>query len=161
MSYPAQTSTILVGKRSAFTLIELMVSITLLVILAGVGVAGYRQSARRQTMEAAVGQVTSMLHQAQVNTQSGKKISCNTSLQGWQVNFTVSSMTLQEVCNATFSQSVLQLPLGITITTLPSPNPILFQVLNRGTNVNTSTQLVLSGFNLTSTVTVTSAGEIK
>ena len=144
-----------------FSLIELLVSITLLSILAGVGVAGYRLSVRKQTMDAAYSQVTGLLRQAQANAQSGKKINCATTLAGWQVRFNATSVVLEESCASTYSVSIFELPLGVTLTTLPSPNPTLFRVLNRGTNVPSLTDIGLTGFNLTRTITVTATGEIR
>ena len=148
-------------QRFGFSLIELLVSITLLMILAGVGVAGYRLSVRKQTMDAAYSQVTGLLRQAQANAQSGKKINCTTTLAGWQVRFNGSSAVLEESCASTYSVSTFELPLGVTLTTLPSPNPILFRVLNRGTDVLSSTDIGFSGFTLTKIITVTSTGEIR
>ncbi len=147
--------------KRGFTLIELLVSITLLMILAGAGVAGYRQSARRQTVDAAYNQVTGMLRQAQANAQSGKKINCATTLAGWQVRFSAASVVLEESCAGTYPVSTFGLPPGITLTTLPSPNPILFGVLNRGTNVPSLTNINFTGFSLTKTITVTATGEIR
>ena len=123
--------------------------------------AGYRLSVRKQTMDAAYSQVMGILRQAQVNAQSGKKINCTTTLVGWQVRFSATSAALEESCASTFSVSAFGLPLGVTLTTLPPPNPILFRVLNRGTNVSSLTDIGFSGFTLTKTITVLSSGEIR
>ncbi len=56
------------------------------------------------------------------------------------------------------SFTLLSLP---SITTFPSPNPLILKVLGQGTNIVNETDIVLSGFSKTQTVTVTSSGEVR
>ena len=152
--------------KKAFTLIEILVAIGLVMILTGAGIGTLRQSARRKAVEAAAEDIAAVLHQAQTYAASGNKINCTQGypLTGWQVEFTASDYKLQEVCPGSggtpYTIKSGQFLDNITPSTLPSPNPILFRVLNQGTNIVGSTGIVISGFGITKAIGVTSTGEV-
>ena len=152
--------------KRGFTLIEILVAIGLVMILTGAGIGTLRQSARRKAVEAAAEDIAAVLHQAQTYAASGNKINCTQGypLTGWQVEFTASDYKLQEVCPGSggtpYTIKSGQFLDNITPSTLPSPNPILFRVLNQGTNIVGSTGIVISGFGITKAIGVTSTGEV-
>ena len=84
--------------KKGFSLIEILVSITILAIMSTVGIASYRNTARNQALLADVDQIIQILNIAKTNVNSGKKVSCSSSLAAWQVSFLGSSYKLQEVC---------------------------------------------------------------
>ncbi len=147
----------------AFTLIEVLVAVTIMMILMGVGTVAYRNVARKQSLDQFAAQVSQALTQAQANALSGKKQYCGTrTLVGWRVIFASTSYQLEETCQTiSYAVKTVRYPNKIT-GTLPSPNPILFRVLSRGTNVPASTTVTLTnGQGLTKSVTVSNTGEIK
>lgn len=83
--------------KKGFSLIEILVSITILAIMSTVGIASYRNTARNQALLSDVDQIIQVLNIAKTNVNSGKKVSCG-SLAAWQVSFLGSSYKLQEVC---------------------------------------------------------------
>lgn len=154
--------------RRGFTLIEILVAISLLVILGGAGLVGYRQAARRQAVDGAAEKVVGALRQAQANAASGVKdtVACGSrQLTGWRVTFAANSYTIEGVCGAvTFgskSEGYSREVVGIGVTPLPSANPMLFKVLNQGTNIPVSTNVTVAGYGLTKVITVTASGDIK
>lgn len=84
--------------KKGFSLIEILVSITILAIMSTVGIASYRNTARNQALLSDVDQIIQVLNIAKTNVNSGKKVSCSSSLAAWQVSFLGSSYKLQEVC---------------------------------------------------------------
>ena len=150
--------------KSAFTLVELLVAMTILAIVGGAGMAGFRSAAQRQSVDAAQGQIMGALTQAQSNAAAGVKdaTACGvTPLVGWRVSFTASSYTVEGVCGSTtFSSKTTQLSSGLTVSTLPTPNPIVFKPLRQGTTIAVSTTIVLSGNGLTKNIAVTNVGQI-
>lgn len=149
--------------KKAFTLIEILVAVTIMMIMLGVGAVAYRKVARRQVLDQTLAGVVQTLAQAQANALSGKKINCAVqTLAGWQVRFSVGSYALEEACQTTnYAVKTIIYPAKIN-GTLPSPNPILFRVLSRGTNVPAATTITLTDSqNQAKSVTVSNTGEIK
>lgn len=147
----------------AFTLIEILVAVTIMMIMLGAGAVAYRNVARKQSLDQSAAEVAQTLAQAQANALSGKKINCAAvNLAGWQVKFTLTDYTLDEVCEiGSYVVKTVAYPVSIT-GTFPSPNPILFRVLSRGTNIPVSTTITLtSGQGQAKSVIVFSSGEVR
>ncbi len=149
--------------RQGFTLVEIMVVISLMAILAGTGIAGYRNSARKQAVEVAAQKLISALRKAQVNAAAGVKEGCAGTLTGWQVNVSANSYTIEGLCGVTTFNSRTENYTGASVTVFPSPNPILFKVLNQGTNIIGSTTVTLgvTGISYTRNVKVLWTGQIE
>lgn len=149
------------------TMVEVLVALTLLLILGGAGMAAWRQAARRQSVEAAADKVVAALRLAQANAAAGVKdaVGCGGSLlSGWQVVFTTTAFQVEGVCGAVTFASRQEAYSGgnvVSASPLPSPNPILFRVLNRGTNVVGTATITLTGFGISRQVAVTGAGEVR
>lgn len=147
----------------AFTLVEILVTMSIVMTMLGVGAVAYRNAARKQALEQTAAGLIQTLAQAQANALSGKKINCAAeTLAGWQVRFAAGSYTLEEVCQSTnYPVKTVNYPLSVT-GTLPSPNPILFRVLSRGTNIPSSTTITLTtSQGQTKSITVFGSGEIR
>ena len=149
-----------------FTLIELLVTMSIIGILFGIGVAQYNKFNRRQILDQAAQTLKNNLRLAQNKASAGEKPAsgCAT-LDGYQVNFIDSNpdyYTIGAKCSPSSpAANGFSLPTGVSFSSLPFPNPIIFKVLGQGTNVNVSTNIVLSGFGDTRTITVSATGEIK
>lgn len=132
-------------KRLGFTLIEVMVSVAIMLVVASVGLGMAARSSSKQRLNLEVEKLKVMINQARSYALTGKKISCVAALSGWQVRLAVNSYQLEEKCGASnFVRSTTNITSGVTISTLPSPNPILFKVLGQGTNISGQTTITLS-----------------
>ncbi len=160
-------------KKSGFTLIEILVSMTIIGFLFSFGYASFRDFSRRQALAGVVKQVQGDLRLAQQKALSGEKPSgCTTlpvkTLNGYNFYRSAENVyIIQADCSglaAAVPVKSVTLPSGIKISA-PSPNPIKFKALGQGTNI-------VSGESATITITqdavsnsqdviVTAGGEIK
>ena len=152
-----------------YTLIELLIVITISVVVFGVGIAGYREFSRRQALTSAGRSLKGDLRLAQSYSIIGKKPSdpaCDETkiLDGYQ--FYVSGLdqyVIKASCSGvTVDVKTVDLAADIEISN-PSPNPIVFKALGVGTNVAGATTVTLSqpATGNSITTTITQGGEIK
>ena len=150
-----------------YTLIELLVTLTIVSLLFGFGYANYRGFARNQALVAAARVVKADLRLAQGQALAGKKpVGCDV-LDGYYFRWLSSaSYRIEASClNGDYPLKTVDNVFDGTTISVPSPNPILFKVLGKGTNVAEGSPASLSlervGVENPLVVTVTSAGEIK
>lgn len=150
----------------AYTLIEILITLTVIGILFGFGYASFRDFARRQEVAGTVKELQGDLRLAQQQALSGQKPSsgCQT-LDG--INFRADSLKgylIEYICGG------IAISTPIKSVTLPSdmsfsdlPPPIRFNVIANGNNLTADEVITLiqTGTNNTGTVTVTVGGEIK
>ena len=157
-----------------YTLIEILVGLTIISLLFSMGFVSYRDFSRRQALNGAAKTVQGDLRLTQQQALSGQKPddgNCNTPnlLNGY--NFRVdssSSYAVEAACSGGGGTNVevksVDLPSGVSIST-PSPNPILFKVLGQGTNIASGGSAVVTltqtGVSSPITITITAGGEIK
>jgi len=142
-----------------FTLIELLVAISIIGILFGVGITSYNQFNRRQILEQTARNIKEDLRMAQSKALSGEKpTGCSGILHGYRVNFYSSNYTIFAICQNPIQIKNFTLPSGITFSSYPAS--ILFKVLGQGVIITGATDITLSAFSQTRTITVTSSGEI-
>lgn len=152
-----------------YTLIELLVGITIVSVIFGVGLAGYRDFSRRQALTGVTKQIKADLRVIQQLAITGQKpdgVSCET-LNSYTFLRT-SSSTYDLVANCVSGAGVASSPvyksvdLGTDIT-FTSTNPsFLFKVLGQGTNLvadNTITITHVSGTQ--STIVIGVGGDIR
>lgn len=170
------------GKsRSGFTLLELLISISIMALLFTAGYANYRDFQRRQHLESAVTSVRGDLRFAQGLALSGRKPAGCSSLNGYMFRRRNDSQyRIEAVCNngqtcngnSDFCFKTVDLPQGVTINNLNGAggNSFYFKVLGRGlsrANGNDISGDVTITLNFpdsgvsSQTVVVTSGGEIK
>jgi prepilin-type N-terminal cleavage/methylation domain-containing protein len=124
--------------KNGYTLIELLIVITIIGILFSAGYLSFLDYSRQQALLSVVRGIQVDMHLAEDYAISGNKpTACNTLLNGY--NFNVTSSSSYEVdanCtpNSNFQVKTVTLPAGITISA-PVPNPILFKSLAQGTNI--------------------------
>lgn len=159
----------------AFTLIEILVGLTIVGLLFGVGYANFRSFSQRQVVKDAAKNLQGDLRLTQGIAMAGQKpddVACNSpnTLNGY--NFTILSETSYEIranCsggNAATVNKVVTLGSGATFASpFSSPNPILFKVLGNGTNIpenqTVEIRMVQAGTTNESTVTISSGGQIQ
>jgi len=157
-------------NTAGYTLIEILVVLTVIGLLFGLGYANFRDFSRRQAVNDAVKLIQGDLRLAQSDAITGQKPvpGCGTSNTLNSYTFRVISASEYKIeadCGVAPAPSVkdVYLPSGITVLT-PLPVPLAFKVLGQGTDVGSSDwtlTLKQDGTANKATVTVTSGGEIK
>lgn len=151
--------------RKGYTLIEVLVSLTVIGLLFGFGFVSFRDFSRRQAVVSAGRMVIADLRLAQSKALSGEK-PCVGNLSTY--DFTViptTSYRITAVCSGVGSNSVIvktqPLPSGILISSAPQ-NTASFKVLGQGmAGPGVTITLSQTGTTNISTITVSEGGEIK
>ncbi|KKT66212.1 MAG: Methylation site containing protein [Candidatus Woesebacteria bacterium GW2011_GWC2_45_9] len=155
--------------NAAYTLIEILVALTIVGLIFGIGYVNFRDFARRQALAGTARSVMGDSRLAQGQALAGKKpasVFCDppNRLNGY--NFRVNSTSSYQIEAACSGGNVVTksatLPADISIST-PFPNPILFKILGEGTNLSADATIILTqtGTSNTRSITVTQGGEIK
>ena len=156
-----------------YTLIEILVALTIVGLLFGFGFVSFRDFARRQTISGAADSLRGDIRLTQSDAISGVKpddINCNSPYVLLAYNFNIISSSeyrIDAVCSGPSANVVVKdvvIPSDISIST-PSPNPIQFKVLGQGTNIasgsNATINFTQTGTTNTAIVSVSSGGEIQ
>ncbi len=158
-----------------YTLIEILVGLTIIGIVFGVGYAGFRDFSRREQLSSVSKVLVGDLRLAQARALSGQKpedIKCTAQdqrLDGYSLQITseatyeINAKCSAGVVNDPAIKSVI-LPIGVTIST-PVVNPLTFKTLGEGTNIPSGQSVILTltqtATGKTYTVTISAGGEIK
>ncbi len=154
-------------KSSGYTLIEIMVALTIISIIFGVGYVAYREFSRRQSLNSAMRSIIGDLQLAQTQAITGTKpkdVVCDSPnvLSGY--NFEViepNGYKIEAVCSGGV-HLVKQVNLANSVElTPPIPNPIFFKILGQGTNVAGSARIDVSSLGVMGAVNITSGGSIE
>lgn len=162
------------NSEKGYTLIEILVTLTIIGLLFGVGYINFRDFSRRETIAGAGKLLQGDLRLAQQMALSGQKpqdVSCNSPnlLNGYDFSVvSPSEYTIKADCSggvvSTLAKDV-NLPSDITFSPIPSPNPVVFKVLGHGTNIpsgsTVSVTLIQSQTSNTFVVNVGSGGDIQ
>jgi prepilin-type N-terminal cleavage/methylation domain-containing protein len=163
-------------RNTGYTLIEILVAITIIGLLFSVGYANFRSFSERQAVLNAAKSVQGDLRLTQGIALAGQKpddLNCNSpinSLNGY--NFTILSSNTYEIrANCTggvagdATKIVTLTSSAIFTSPYPSPNPILFRVLGNGTNIDSGQNAVIkigqAGTTNQTTITISSGGQIQ
>jgi len=157
-----------------FTLIEVIVSISVALLLTGFIISNYNNYNDIQTLRQAALTLKNDLRYAQTKASTGEKptptepvptpspIICS-QLSGYTINFTVNTYTVTALCSPQGAIGEVKnytLPSGITFSPLPNPASVLFKVLSNGTNLPSNETITMSGFGKTYQIQITTQGEI-
>jgi len=148
-----------------YTLIELLIVITLITLLFTLGVAQYNKFNRRQILVKARDELISNLRLAQAKSLAGEKPdACGDEiLTGHKLKFFPDKQgyKIVAVCNDEIDvKTGISLPTGITRKS--GPATVFFKGLSQGTDIDGQANIVLEDSNGdTSTVMITGTGEIK
>jgi len=141
-----------------FTIIELLITISILGLLLTIGLVYYQDFNRRQAVVQAAKELKNNLRLAQSMALSGEKpTGCSGTLEGYRVDFVVDSYSLSAICDgAPIEPKSYSFMAGIN--KVSGPDAILFKVLARG--VEPPGEVILSGKGYSSKVIVNEGGEI-
>lgn len=148
-------------KNSGYSLIELIVVISIIAILFSFGLTAYVKSQRRQIGESAGGKIISFLQEQQKIASIGKK-TCVGRFIGQQVVLSSPNIiTPSSLCDG---DAVTGTPIEIPGVTSLSGTTIIFNPLSRGIDLGTTSPLTITyetKADLSYTIKLTSAGTIE
>lgn len=153
-----------------YTLIEILVGLTIIGIIFGVGFASFREFSRRQSLAGGVKTLVGDLRLAQEQAISGKKpedVKCTSGLLDGYNFRVVPPRTYQIEADCTQGIVVVKTVTVSDDMTLfaPAINPILFKALGQGTNIPEGQEVVVNitqaGTNAVAPVTISAGGEIR
>ena len=145
---------------SGFTVVELLIILSLMALLFTLGIAQYNRFNRSQSLVKARDELISNLRLTQSKALGAEKpSSCLGALSGHKLKFIDNRhYKIVAVCGEEIDiKTDIALPSGVSKQA--GSNEIFFKVLSQGSESDVS--LVLSGFGETKTVTVSTVGEIK
>jgi len=148
--------------RKGFTLIEILVTLSLVILLTSAGVMVSINNIQRNLVSEGGSDLKSMLVQARDYALAVRKISCTTSLKGWQVDINTSAKraVLLEVCGSTTPFITKNFSSSLTLSVTGSSS-ILFTTVTGGTNLTTNSVTTISNSLTNTFVTVTPGGTIQ
>lgn len=154
-------------KKFGYTLIEILVVLSIVSTIFVIGYLSFREFARRQALAGAARGVHADLRLAQEQALAGQKPEGCTILVGYA--FTVLDASTYEVTgvcsNSSFLIKTRDLPVGIVFEPIPVPNPVVFKILGQGTNIvsgsRTNFILLQEATGNQNTISVNWTGEIK
>ncbi len=148
--------------KTGYTLVELMIVISITSVLVGLGISAYTRAQRRQIGQAAGEQILSLLQESQKTANIGKK-DCTGKFVGQDVTITVpNTVKTQSRCEGGTlgNPEVTTIP-GITFS---SGYSITFNPLTYGVNLNAPSPLGIT-YSTTSdliyNIEITSTGTMK
>lgn len=128
----------------AYTLIELLIGISIISIIFSVGFASYRDFSRRQALTGVTKSIVSDLRLIQQKSLSGEKPDSCTTLSGYQMDIT-STTTYNLVADCSTNVVVKTVDLaeaGVTISS--NADPIIFKVLGQGTDLSSGATITVT-----------------
>jgi prepilin-type N-terminal cleavage/methylation domain-containing protein len=167
------------NKSSGYTLIEILVALSIIGLIFGVGYVNFRDFSRRQALSSTARSIKGDLRLAQEEALTGKKPSdaankcvnpsaaIQPTLSGYGFKIINShTYAIEAVCsggNVEVKRVTLPSDMSITSASAEQILFILFKVLGQGTNIATTTTIyiVQQGTGSTATITVSKSGEIK
>jgi prepilin-type N-terminal cleavage/methylation domain-containing protein len=155
------------SRDRGYTLIEILIALTIIGIIFGLGYASFREFARRQALGSAIRELTGDIRLAQSQSLAGKKpdaSACNypNSLESYSFRvINATSYAVDARCSGgSINVKTAKLLAGVTMT-VPLVNPIEFKVLGEGTNLEDSVEIILSAYGTTRIVTVSPGGTVE
>lgn len=157
------------NHNKAYTLIETLVVFVIIGILFSLGYAAYRDFGRRQELAGIAKVIEGKIRKAQQSALSGVKPDserCNPPQTLISYNFYVVSSNhyqIQASCSGGLPVIVDDVTIPDSTTITLAQNPIAFKVLGTGTNVDVSTNIILTQIatGKTYSITVDSGGSVK
>ena len=149
--------------NKGFTIIELIVSISIILVLTGLGIASYRNYSDREVAKQEISTLKSNLRLAQSKAAAGQKPirnSCS-SFVGYTVSFTLSSYTITPNCaNGLAIDEALTVTLPASVTFVSPYSSFTFYPLSGGTSLSNDLTLEMTSLGNTYGITVTPSGLI-
>lgn len=160
------------NRKSGYTLIELLVGLTIIAIVFSVGFAGYRDFSRRQLVSGVTKSIVSDLRNAQQLALTGQKpvvdyqgnsVTC-TRLSGYSFSrISATNYQIRAHCdNVALPISIKNIILSSDLSL--SNGSVKFKVLGQGTDLTDTLTIIISHISdvgTTGTITIVKGGTIK
>lgn len=148
-------------KSSGFTLFELIVAISILILLFGLGIAGYNAFNRKDRLRQAGLTIKAHLRFAQTKAFSVDKPSSGcTTFTGMRVSFTATTYSIDHMCTEGVVGTAETITLQSGITFSPVPSSFTFTPLKGTISLASGQAIVLSNTVDTYQITITGSGDI-
>lgn len=150
---------------SGFSLVELLITLSIIALLFSLGLTQYNRFNRRQVLIRAKDNLISELRLAQAKSLASEKPSdCGINpLVGHKLEFTSNqNYQIVAVCGEALPvvKESMSLPIGVTKDS--GPDEILFKVLSQGIDIDGEQEIVITDdFGQSQTITINNVGEIK
>lgn len=147
-----------------FTLLEMMVVVSIMALTAALSVAGFGDFNNRQRVKQAALTLKNNLRSAQTKASTGRKPSGCTKLSGYQINFpSETQYMISPVCTpegVLAADTTIILPTSVTFS--PVPSSFTYGVLTAGIiDIPAERLITLQGVgSIASTITVSPSGEV-
>ena len=165
--YTLKETSLRENSARGYTLIEILITLTIIGFVFGTGYLSFRDFSRRQILTSAVRTMAGDLRLAQQQALAGKKpdsVSCNqpNMLESYSFEITGSmGYKINAVCSAgVINIKTVNFTDGVIITP-PGTNPIEFKVVGDGTNLANTETITLEAFGSTRTLTVSPGGTVE
>ncbi len=160
-------------SERGYTLIEILVGLTIIGLLFGLGYVNFRDFSRRQAIAGAAKKIQGDLSLTQQLALSGKKpddVRCNAPnlLSGYNFKiippseYIIEASCTGSIAGVTYKDVTLSTDIAITSSSL---NTIFFKVLGQGTNIDDGSRVTLTltqaGTNNTFNIVIESGGNIQ
>lgn len=146
-------------RAHGFTLIEIIVSVTLLLVLSGLFIASYSGFNNSQTVKQAVSTLMRNLQAVRTSAAAGVKPDGCDTLVGYTVDFPdAATYTAQALCGVGAVGGITRYTLPAGVTFSPIPPAVTFFALDRGASANRT--ISLTGFGTTANVSVFTSGVV-
>lgn len=153
----------IIALENGFSLLELLVVMTISGILLSLGITQYNRFNRSQVLTQTARNLISDLRMIQNKAITGEMPEgclAGKSLEGYQVSFTASDYSLAAVCDEIVNLKTVSFPSGYKVTY--GQASILFKVFGLGTDVAGAASITLENpFGQKVSVVVTGSGEIR
>lgn len=147
--------------QAGFTLIEILVVISVTGILSAIGIASFVSYSRQQQVTQAVNDLKNNLRIAQSKALTQEIPSGCTNLSAYELRFAADnrSYNIYPICLT--DQSAIMPPINLpsSVSKIEGPTAIVFKILTGA--VDGAGTIAISGFNVTQSITVTAVGGIK
>jgi prepilin-type N-terminal cleavage/methylation domain-containing protein len=159
------------NRKSGYTLIELLVGLTIIAIVFSIGFAGYRDFSRRQAVAGVTKSIQSDLRNAQQLALTGQKptvdylnnpVTC-TRLSGYSFS-RISAINYQIIANCVNAVNANHIVKNITLSSdlSLSAGSVKFKVLGQGTDLSAPVIFTVTHTaGTTGTITVGIGGDVK
>lgn len=157
--------TIRILTGNGFTLIEMIITVSLILLFTALGIAQYNTYNEKERVRQAFLTLRTDLRLAQTKADSALKpdVCGDTVFDGYQVSITENTYTINAKCGATTSDmTVVYLPNGVTFS--PNPEQFVFYPMMRGTSLSAPLSLKListNSYELTLTIAPSGAVSVQ
>jgi len=143
------------SNNYAYTLIELLIGISIISIIFSIGFASYRDFSRRQALTGVTKKIVSDLRTLQQKALAGEKPTDCTTLDGYKINISSGSYSLYADCSSDIFLDTVDLTEdGVTLTSTPV-NTITFKVLGQGTNLTSVETITITNTKIDKSTVIT------